>query len=96
MEYTSKMYELRNGIYIFPVEPWSHLANIFKIAYVTDFGISQIKLEIWKGIIYFNMSNTSKGILKVKIYLRRIIHHYLFLIFLSHVEQNFFSEDSLR
>ncbi|XP_045397321.1 protein FAM200A [Lemur catta] len=107
----SRVYELRNEIYIFLIEKQSHLANIFeddiwvtKLAYLSDiFGIfNELNLKIQgKNNDIFQYLEHILGFQKtLSLWQARLKSnhpsYYMFPTLLQHIEENIINEDCLK
>nr|XP_008016818.2 protein FAM200A [Chlorocebus sabaeus]XP_008016820.2 protein FAM200A [Chlorocebus sabaeus]XP_037846472.1 protein FAM200A [Chlorocebus sabaeus]XP_037846473.1 protein FAM200A [Chlorocebus sabaeus] len=107
----SRVYELRNEIYIFLIEKQSHLANIFeddiwvtKLAYLSDiFGIlNEFNLKIQgKNNDIFQYLEHILGFQKTLLFWQGRLKsnrpsYYMFPTLLQHIEENIINEDCLK
>ncbi|XP_008055319.1 protein FAM200A [Carlito syrichta] len=107
----SRVYELRNEIYIFLIEKQSHLANIFeddiwvtKLAYLSDtFGIlNELNLKIQgKNNDIFQYLEHLLGFQKTLLLWQTRLKsnypsYYMFPTLLQHIEENIIDEDCLK
>ncbi|XP_077763998.1 protein FAM200A [Canis aureus] len=106
----SRVYELRNEIYIFLIEKQSHLANIFeddiwvtKLAYLSDvFGIlNELNLKVQGKNNVFQYLDHILGFQKtILLWQARLKSnrpsYYMFPTLLQHIEENIINEDHLK
>ncbi|XP_004442894.1 PREDICTED: protein FAM200A [Ceratotherium simum simum] len=106
----SRVYELRNEIYVFLIEKQSHLATIFeddiwvtKLAYLSDiFGIlNELNLKLQGENDIFQYLEHILGFQKTLLLWQTRLEsnrpsHYMFPTLLQHIEENITNEDCLK
>ncbi|XP_006750702.1 protein FAM200A [Leptonychotes weddellii] len=106
----SRVYELRNEIYIFLIEKQSHLANVFeddiwvtKLAYLSDvFGIlNELNLKVQGKNDVFQYLEHILGFQRTLLLWQARLKsnrpsYYMFPTLLQHIEENIINEDCLK